>query len=61
FLLLVVVLVASGDSIGFWTIIVSIPIVIVIWFSWRWVKPSVERRREEYALKVERSAVNPAE
>ena len=61
FLLLVVVLVASGDSIGLWTIIVSIPIVIVVWISWRWVKPSVERRREEYALKVERSAVNPAE
>ena len=45
FLLLVVVLVASGDSIGLWTIIISIPIILVVWFSWRWVKPSVIRRR----------------
>jgi L-asparagine permease len=60
FLLLVVVLVASGDSIGFWTVIVSVPIILVVWFSWRWVKPSVEHRREEFALKVDRSSVNPA-
>ncbi|WP_297007504.1 amino acid permease [uncultured Corynebacterium sp.] len=61
FLLLVVVLVASGDSIGFWTIVISIPIILVVWFSWRWVKPSVERRRAEFEAKVDRVAVDPAE
>ncbi len=57
FLLLVVVLVASGDSIGLWTIIISIPIILVVWFSWRWVKPSVIRRRREFELNVEHTYV----
>lgn len=57
FLALVVVLVAVGDSIGMWTIIVSIPIIAIVWFSWRWVRPSVERRRREFELNVEHTYV----
>ncbi|WP_066588953.1 amino acid permease [Corynebacterium provencense] len=60
FLLLVVILVASGDSIGFWTIVISVPLILIAWFSWRWVEPSVERRRAEYELKVDRAHVDPA-
>jgi len=36
FLVLVVVLVASGDSIGFWTIVVSVPIIVLAWFVPAW-------------------------
>jgi L-asparagine permease len=57
FLALVVILVASGDSLGFWTIIISIPIILIVWFSWRWVKPSVVRRRREFELNVEHTYV----
>lgn len=57
FLVIVVVLVASGDSIGFWTIVIAFPIIGIAWYSWRWVKPSVEKRRSEFELKVDRATV----
>ena len=37
--------------------IISIPIILVVWFSWRWVKPSVIRRRREFELNVEHTYV----
>ncbi|WP_297007501.1 amino acid permease [uncultured Corynebacterium sp.] len=48
FLVTVVGLMAYGDSLGFWTVMIAIPVVAAIAAGWYLVKPATEQRRAEH-------------
>ncbi|AWT26421.1 L-asparagine permease 2 [Corynebacterium provencense] len=58
FLASVVVLMAYGDDLGFWTVMVAIPVLALIAAGWYLVKPATERRRAEHAVTADTGREN---